>query len=254
MDGFTGGAHLLALGLTAVLAVTLVPLARLRRGRWVRLVAAGLGVFLIVQETAYELVLLHDGAFSLQTSLPIYLCDVAAYVGGLALIWPKPLLVELTWFWAMAGTLQGLLTPDWYWPFPSWDWVQYYGDHGGVVLGALLLVAGMGIHPRRWAAVRVFAITVAFTAAVAVADVITGGNYMYLRHVPAGGSLLDLFGPWPWYIVASTCMAGVLLLILDLPFWASRRRARNGQSAPRGVTKQFQSTGSDLDVAGADVG
>jgi hypothetical integral membrane protein (TIGR02206 family) len=254
MQGFAGSAHLVALALSAALAITVVPLARLRPGRWVTVASVLLGVFLIGQELAYEVVLPVAGRFSTQYSLPLYLCDVAAFVAGAALIRPKPLLVELTWFWAMAGTLQGLLTPDVYWPFPSWDWVQYYGDHGGVVLAALLLVAGRGIQPRSWSALRVFAITVAFTAVVAVADVVTGGNYMYLRHVPDGGSLLSLFGPWPQYIVVATGVAGILLLVLDAPFWMSRRRARSGHEAPGPVTKPFQTGRAEFDARRADVG
>jgi uncharacterized membrane protein YwaF len=48
---------------------------------------------------------------------------------------------------------------------------------------------------------------------------------MYLRQVPAQGSLLSLMGPWPWYVVLAALLALIVLTILDLPFRLSRRRA-----------------------------
>jgi hypothetical protein len=49
---------------------------------------------------------------------------------------------------------------------------------------------------------RVYMITAAFAVIVGAADVVTGANYMYLRHKPERSSPLDVMGPWPWYILA----------------------------------------------------
>jgi uncharacterized membrane protein YwaF len=62
-----------------------------------------------------------------------------------------------------------------------------------------------------------FLLTVAFAVVVGLIDLVTGGNYMYLRQVPVSGSLLDLMGPWPWYIAAGAVLTLVVLLILDAP-------------------------------------
>jgi hypothetical integral membrane protein (TIGR02206 family) len=222
---FGNPSHLVALVGTILAALLIVPMARLRPGWWLTALCWSLGVFLIVNEAGYEVTLAARGQWSADRALPCYLCDAAAFVAGLALITGDRRLAEVTWFWAIAGTLQGLITPDQVLTFPSYDWLQFYGDHGGVVLAALILVIGRGLHPRPGAIPRVLAVTVGFTIAAAVTDLVTGGNYMYLRQVPGSGSLLSLMGPWPWYIVSTTVLAVILITALDAPFWRERRIA-----------------------------
>jgi uncharacterized membrane protein YwaF len=62
----------------------------------------------------------------------------------------------------------------------------------------------------------VFAITLALAAIVGLADILTGGNYMYLRSKPAHSSLLNLMGPWPWYLASTGLLALAMLFVLQL--------------------------------------
>jgi hypothetical integral membrane protein (TIGR02206 family) len=246
MDQSVGTGHLLAIGLTVALIAILVPLVRLRPGAWVRVACWLLALLLVTNEIAYELVQWRGGlgepyvahTWTVGFSLPLYICDVAAFVGAAALVTRRPILVEITWFWGIAGTVQGLLTPDHPLYFPSYDWLEFNVDHIGVIVAALLLVAGLGLHPRPRAALRVIAITAVFFALVGVVDVVTGGDYDYL-HTQHPPGLLALLGPWPWYIAGATGVALLSILILDLPFWPERRRAararaRSGRGTPTG--------------------
>src|SRR5207244_4428476 len=117
--------------------------------------------------------------------------------------------VELLWFWAFAGTLQALLTPDLAQTFPGFFFWAYFVEHGGVVVAAAFLVLGFGLAPRPGAASRAFLLTLAFAAAAGMADALSGGNYMYLRGKSAHGSLLDYMGPWPWYIVSGAALGAL---------------------------------------------
>ena len=60
-----------------------------------------------------------------------------------------------------------------------------------------------------------FAVTLAMAAAAGIGNLITGGNYMYLRAKPSQASLLDQMGPWPVYIVVAAAIALVLFAALD---------------------------------------
>jgi hypothetical integral membrane protein (TIGR02206 family) len=92
------------------------------------------------------------------------------------------------------------------------------------VLAALFLVIGLSVYPRAGAVRRIFLITLGFAAVIGLIDLTTGGNYLYLRKVPAQGSLLNVMGPWPWYIAIGAVVALIVLIVLDAPFRLSSRR------------------------------
>ena len=97
----------------------------------------------------------------------------------------------------------------------------------GAVVAGCLLVFGSGLYPRDRAAWRVFALTLAFAAVSGAGDLITGGNYMYLRVKPQHNSLLGLMGPWPWYIVGGALLGLAMLLVAQwLADWVGRRDPR----------------------------
>lgn len=47
---------------------------------------------------------------------------------------------------------------------------------------------------------------------------VTGGNYMFLARKPSNPSLIDLLGPYPWYILSLEVVAFAIFFILYLPF------------------------------------
>lgn len=233
-------AYWAAVGVTAALCVGVVLLGRRHRGRWLSVVAKVVGFLLLADAVSFVVAEVRAGTFSAGSDLPLALCDMAVLVAAAACWSESPLLVEITWFWGLAGTLQGLLTPDLNVGFPHLVFWQYVVGHGGIVLAAVLLVGGMGIHPRKRAAPRVLAITVAYTALVGAIDGIFGANYMFLRQPPPEWTLLRVLGPWPWYTVSALGVAIVLLTVLDAPFWAERRAAAS-PSSDRAVVEMRRS-------------
>lgn len=215
--------HLGALVVIAASTVVLVIAARRRPGEWLKVFAA----VLVVDEVSWWVFLLGGGqpGSKVALSLPLQLCDVAIFVAAAALWTRQQLLAEVTYFWGLAGTIQALLTPDLPQHFPTYPYLQYYIAHGGVVAAALILVIGLRRRPRPWAVARVAGLTVVYAALVGFVDAVTGADYMYLRSKPSSATLLDLLGPWPWYILSAALIAIVLFAILDAPFRLVDRRA-----------------------------
>jgi hypothetical integral membrane protein (TIGR02206 family) len=225
-------AYATALALGALSCVALCVEGRRHRGAWTRTAARALGAVLGADALSYVVALAVQGTFSARTSLPLALCNVAAVVAAVACWWRVPVLVELTYFWGLAGTLQALITPDLNVRFPHLVFFQYMAGHLGIVVAALFLVVGMGITPRPKAVPRVLMITVAYTALVGLVDATSGANYMFLRSPPSNWTLLRVLGPWPWYVLSATGVAFVLLVVLDAPFWAARRARRGHPHRP----------------------
>jgi len=226
MAKLLGIEHLATLALIAAVIATLIVAARLRPGSWTVVACRVLAVVIVANEASWWVWLAGHGTYSASYALPFQLCDVAAFVSAGALWFRHPLLVELTYFWGLAGTANGLITPDVSDHFPSFGFMQYFIAHGAIVAAALFLVIGLKISPRPGAVVRVFVLTFVLMVLYAGINLLSDGNYMYLRHTPGAHSLLDLLGPWPWYIAGAAALALVLFAILDLPFTIGRHRSR----------------------------
>lgn len=216
-------AYWIAVTSGAVVCGGLTIVARHHPGRWTTAAGRSLALLLAADAVTFVAVPFADHDWSVRESLPLALCDVALVVAACACWLPtRTLLVELTYFWGLAGTLQAVVTPDLTAGFPHLEFFEYVIGHVGIVTAAVFLVVGLGCRPRRWAVVRIWSITAAYTAAVGIFDAATGSDYMFLAARPASWSLLSVLGPWPWYLVSAAGIAVVLLTVLDAPFWRQR--------------------------------
>ena len=226
------GEHIAALVSTAAVAAPLVAGARRRGDTWAVPIGRGLAAVILGGYLCEHLTYALRGEWTAQVNLPLHLTDVVTLVSIAALWRPEcALLVELVYFWALSASLQAVLTPDLGQGFPDMLFFTYFVTHSGAVGAACLLVFGSRRTPRPGSAWWTYAITLAVTLAAAVATVVTGGNYMFPRRKPAHGSLLDLMGPWPVYILAAAALG--LLIFVALAAWARRVTPRLPSSTIR---------------------
>jgi hypothetical integral membrane protein (TIGR02206 family) len=180
-----------------------------------RVLAAVMAGAFVTEQIAY----LVTGEWRATLNLPLQLSDAVTFVAIAALWRPRPALEELLWFWALTASLQATLTPDLAQSFPDVRYFTYFLTHGGALVAVVVLHA----LPRPGGMWRAYAATVAWAALAAAGDLITGGNYMFLREKPSTASLLDLMGPWPVYIAAAAVLALALFAALQAIGDALRR-------------------------------
>jgi hypothetical integral membrane protein (TIGR02206 family) len=207
--------HLAVVALTAAAALLAPAWARAAPPARRRLLARTLAVALLAAYAAEHALFLARGTWRAERNLPLHLSDVTVLVSAAALWTTRPLLVELTWSWGLTAALAALLTPDLAVGAESPFFWTFAVTHALPPVAATLLVLGLGLRPRAGALGRVVAATALVAACAAAGTALTGGNYMFLREPPEEASLLDLLGPWPWYVVGAGALGVALFALLD---------------------------------------
>jgi hypothetical integral membrane protein (TIGR02206 family) len=210
--------------------------ARRHSGRAMVLIARALALTIIAGWAGEYIADAALGTWSVMYDLPLQLTDAVSVVSALALWTRRRRLVELCYLWAMTATLQAIITPDLGYAFPSIFFFTYFSYHDSAVVGACLLVFGERRYLQPGAVRRVYLTTLAWSCVAGLGDVITGGNYMYLREKPEHASLLSALGPWPWYIVETVVVTApaVLLLAWGLAALIERLDSSDGVAQPTG--------------------
>ena len=225
--------HVVALALTAAVTAMLVLVARRQGDDCFRVTGRGLGLIILAAYVCEHVVYAARGEWTARVNLPLHLTDAVTLVAIAALWRPQiALLVELLYFWALAASLQAVLTPDLGSAFPDPLFLTYFATHAGAVAAACMLVLGTGRAPRAGAVLRVYAATLGFAVLAGLGTVLTGGNYMYLRRKPSNASLLDVMGPWPTYILAAAALGLLLFMALAMAARVTAARPRPSRGEP----------------------
>jgi len=217
--------HWAALGACALLLVCMIIIARGRRPAMARALELSLGVILLAQWPLSLWVFHQAGELNVDTLYPCHLCDYTAFLAAMALFTHRQIFCELVYFWGLAGTLQGLITPELTPTFPNPRYLLFFIAHGGVVITALYGVLGLRKTPRASAKWRCWALINVYALVVGLFNYLMGANYGFLCRKPATASLYDFLGPWPWYVGSASLLALTIFLLLDTPFMAKRRRS-----------------------------
>lgn len=218
-------AHLAALAVLIGACGAAIVLPRRYPGEWVWTAARVLAGVIVAGWAGEYIAEVIIGTWRLDYSLPLQLTDAVSLAAVVALLTRLQTFIDLVYFWAFSATLQAAITPDLGTgqSFPSVFYFTYFTYHVGAIVAACLLVFGCRLYPRHDAMWRVYGITLCWAALAGLGDVITGGNYMYLRAKPVHSSLLNVMGPWPVYVVAGAALGLLMFLVLRAILDAARR-------------------------------
>jgi hypothetical integral membrane protein (TIGR02206 family) len=214
-----GASHLGAVLVLATWIVVLLALGRVAdpRDRLGKAVAIVLAVAVVPLQAVY----FTPGYWDPQRTLPIQLCDLAAVAAIVALLTHHRWAAALTYYWGITLTTQAVITPDLAADFPDPVFLLFWVVHVGTVWAAVHLTWTRGIHPD-WRSYGVaFATTAVWAVAVFCLNLALGSNYGYLNEKPGAASVLDLLGPWPWYVVAEVAIIASVWALMTWP-WVRR--------------------------------
>jgi hypothetical integral membrane protein (TIGR02206 family) len=173
---------------------------------------------------------------SIGSSVPLQLCDLAELTAAYALWSRRHWAFTLTYYWGLPLSSQALITPDVDGPdFPSHGFLTFFALHLLIVWTAIYLTWGRGMRPG-WRSYRFAVITtLAWAAFTFVFNTIAGSDYGFLNRKPVSASLLDLLGPWPFYVLAEVAIVGAVWALMTWP-WGMKRRSIPAQLNDRSAS------------------
>jgi hypothetical integral membrane protein (TIGR02206 family) len=229
-----GGQHLVILGITLAGCVLLVVLGRrLRNSPREPLVRRSLGILLLAFSLPTQLGQFAPGEGPVKAALPFQLCDLAWMVAAYALLVGGRRSRALLYYWGLTLGTQAIVTPSLghLWPDPMF--VGFWGLHAFTLWAAVYLCLGLGRGPDwrgyRWALLC----TYVWAAVMMVFNAVVGTNYGFVNSKPPAASILDLLGPWPFYVLAEGVILAVFWALITWPWVAVRPQSPLEPSASR---------------------
>jgi len=184
------------------------------------------GWFVSLTVALYHIYFISSGNYNVQTDLPLYLCSFIALLIPIFTYYRKFWLYEILLFWIIAGTLQGVITPDIAEGFPTFDYFRYWVVHLGLLIIVFYATFVFGMRPKFKSIFKsIFALQL-YVAMMVITNYLLEANYFYLNKKPKSTSILDYFGEWPYYIIVTQLILIPYFLIIYLPFYLIAKRAK----------------------------
>lgn len=214
-----GTAHLVALALIAA-SCLLIALLRARfspRGQ--RAMRWGLFALIYLCEGSWQVWMLVTGQWTIQGMLPLWLCSVTSWTMPLLLIARSHRYYDWAYFMGIIGATMALLTPDlMIYGFPHYRFIEFLTLHGAIIVAVVYMTVVEGFRPYWRSLFRVALIANIYWLFCALVNSLIGSNYLYTQGKLPTPSLLDVLGPYPWYLLAMEGLGILLCVLLYLPF------------------------------------
>ncbi len=190
-----------------------------------------LGFFVSLTVALYHLYMISLGNYYLKTDLPLYLCSLIALLIPIFTHFRSYWMYEILLFWIVAGTLQGVITPDIVEGFPAFDYFRYWVVHLGLLTIIFYATFVFGMRPRFKSVFKSILALQVYIVLMVIINYVLDANYFYLNEKPKSASILDYFGEWPIYIIAGQLILIPYFLIIYLPFLLIKKKSAISQKA-----------------------
>lgn len=222
-----GQSHLYTVVLSCALLILLVAMGqKLGRNRNL-LVSRVLSVFLSLTVISFIALELWFDRFDIGVDLPFSLCNLFALLAPLLFWNPNLKRFEIIYFAVMSGTFQAIITPDLYTGFPTYGFFKYWICHIGLVLTVIHHLVSFQLLPTAKGIFKTFIWLNIYLLAIVPINWLLDANYFYLMQKPINPSILDLFGPWPVYILICELLAMGFFAVAYIPIMLINRRSSN---------------------------
>jgi hypothetical integral membrane protein (TIGR02206 family) len=219
-----GPAHVAVMILTAIVPAALTLFVRVAHSEFAdKIIRWSFALLLIANWIVWYWLFWHRSWLNLSDALPMNLCDWAAIAAIVALLTRNQYAYEMAYLWALAGALQGLITPGTPYDFPEVRFFMFSISHGGLVAAVLYLTFGTRMRPYISSLPRVIGLSLFYAVAAGMTDWLTGADYGYLRAKPPNVSLFQIMPEWPRYIPVLVVLGFISIFVYYAPFFVRDR-------------------------------
>lgn len=170
---------------------------------------------------SYTAIKVFVGPFDVQKDLPLHLCNFLALTLPIFAFMRKYWMYEILVFWVLAGTAQGVLTPDLDEGFPHYRFFKYWVEHAGLVVYMIYASVIYGMRPKFKSIFKAFGAIQIYLVFIIAVNALVGSNYLFLMRKPEHPSLLDLLGDWPYYILVEELLIFPFFIVIFYGFKAA---------------------------------
>lgn len=174
--------------------------------------------FLLLIEGMYHVWMIKTGTWDSSHAFPLELCSISLFLAVALLLTKKQGLYELLLFTGLLGASQALITPYLNFDFPHFRFFHFFSVHLLLFCIPLYFTWVKGFRPTIYSVLKMVVFLNILVPFIFVVNKWTGGNYLYLSHKPSSASLLDVLGPYPWYILSMELLAFALSIVIWLLF------------------------------------
>jgi hypothetical integral membrane protein (TIGR02206 family) len=211
--------HLVVIAILILIYLSLIFVRRSTSRRFNDIFRYTLAAVLVINELAWHWWNWYVGQWTIQTMLPLHVCSVLVFVSAFMLVTRSKRIYEFAYFMGIGAAMQAVLTPDvGIYGFPHFRFFQTFISHGGIILAALFMTVVENYRPYWKSLLRVFVGMNIYMAVVFIINSLLGSNYMFIMRKPVTPSLMDVLGPWPWYILSLEAIGLAVCLLLYLPY------------------------------------
>lgn len=184
-----------------------------------------LGIFVSLTIVVFHTYQVSQGGYSVSKDLPLFLCSFLALIIPVFTQYRKYWMYEILVFWVIAGTSQGVLTPDIAEGFPSFDYFRYWIVHLGLLSIIFYATFVLRMRPRLKSVFKSFLTLQVYMFVLMGINYLLKSNYSYLNRKPESASVLDFLPEWPYYILVVEVLIIPIFLIIYLPFYIFKKKA-----------------------------
>jgi len=215
--------HIATLIFSLGLLILLIVVGRSLTRQQNLLIGRCLSVFLSLTVILFIVFHIQFERFDIAVDLPLSICNLFAFTAPLLFWNPNPKRMEVVYFAVMSGTFQAIITPDLYVGFPTYGLFKYWISHVGLVIIVIHYLLSFQLRPRAKGIFITFVWLNLYLMIIVPINLLLDANYFYLMEKPINPSILDLFGPWPTYLLVSEVLAMAFFALAYLPImWANR--------------------------------